>query len=118
MSRYLAVLAGLHGLCGVAFAAIGAHAPAGPVVTTGATMQLIHAAAALGALALLPGGLGRLAVLLLLAGTLLFSGALYLSGLGGVSLGPVAPVGGVTMMAGWALIVAAAIRGPLRTPAP
>ena len=49
MSRYLAVLAGLHGLCGVAFAAIGAHAPAGPVVTTGATMQLIHAAAALGA---------------------------------------------------------------------
>ena len=110
MTRMIAMLAALHGLCGVAFAALGAHGGADSSVTTGAMFEILHAAAALGALALLPTRMGQVAVLVLLAGTLLFSGALYLSGLAGISLGPVAPLGGLTMMAGWILIGAAIIR--------
>ena len=106
----LILLAALHGLAGVIFAALGAHAGGGMVVMTGATIELIHALAAIVALVIVPGRLGEVAALAFLAGSLLFAGGLYASGLGGVSLGPVAPTGGVLLMLGWVLLAAAAIR--------
>ncbi len=49
--------------------------------------------------------------LLLLAGTVLFSGSLYLLALSGVRwLGAVTPLGGVAFIAGWMLLAVAALR--------
>jgi uncharacterized membrane protein YgdD (TMEM256/DUF423 family) len=106
----LILLAALHGLTGVVFAAIGAHAGSGSVVTTAATMELIHAVAALAVLAALPGRLGEASALAFLAGSLLFAGGLYSSGLWHTSLGPIAPIGGLLLIAGWILLAYAAIR--------
>ncbi len=51
---------------------------------------------------------------LLLLGTVLFSGSLYLLSLTGVrGLGLVTPFGGVAFIVGWALLALAALRGPL-----
>jgi uncharacterized membrane protein YgdD (TMEM256/DUF423 family) len=48
---------------------------------------------------------------LLLAGTVLFSGSLYLLALTGVRwLGAITPLGGVAFIAGWVLLGAAALR--------
>lgn len=44
--------------------------------------------------------------LCLLFGTLLFSGSLYLLAIGGPAwLGPVTPIGGILLIAGWALLL-------------
>ena len=44
-------------------------------------------------------------------GTLLFSGSLYILALSGIGIfGAVAPVGGLCLMAGWASLIAAALR--------
>ena len=44
-------------------------------------------------------------------GTLLFSGSLYILALSGIGIfGAIAPVGGVSLMAGWASLIAAALR--------
>jgi uncharacterized membrane protein YgdD (TMEM256/DUF423 family) len=106
----IVLLAALHGLAGVVFAAVGAHVAGGNVVLTGAFMELFHALAALAALALVAGRLGEVAALAFLAGALLFSSALYSSVLAGIRLGPAAPAGGLLMMAGWVLLGIAAIR--------
>ena len=46
------------------------------------------------------------------AGTVLFSGSLYLLALGGPRwLGPVTPLGGLALLAGWLLLALAALRG-------
>jgi len=48
---------------------------------------------------------------LFIAGTVLFSGSLYLISLAGVkAVGPVTPIGGVALMAGWACLAIAALR--------
>jgi uncharacterized membrane protein YgdD (TMEM256/DUF423 family) len=50
---------------------------------------------------------------LLLLGTVLFSGSLYLLSLTGVRwLGLITPFGGVAFIVGWALLAMAALRGP------
>ncbi|HTU01958.1 MAG TPA: DUF423 domain-containing protein, partial [Candidatus Sulfotelmatobacter sp.] len=50
------------------------------------------------------------AVRLWIAGTALFSGSLYALALGGPRwLGPVTPVGGAALIAGWVLAAAAAV---------
>jgi uncharacterized membrane protein YgdD (TMEM256/DUF423 family) len=47
-------------------------------------------------------------------GLLLFCGSVYLLALSGTHLGPVAPIGGVCLMAGWVLLaVSALMSGPL-----
>ncbi|MEO0501273.1 MAG: DUF423 domain-containing protein [Pseudomonadota bacterium] len=108
--RLLFGLAGLNGAAGVIFAAMGAHGPlAGTNLTTASTMQLIHASAALAILAALSGRGGTLAAALLLVGAGLFATALYVGTLTPVSLGPVAPVGGLLMIAGWLAIIPAAL---------
>ena len=43
-------------------------------------------------------------------GLLLFCGGVYAGAIGGTSLGPMAPTGGMTLMAGWALLLAAAVK--------
>ena len=44
-------------------------------------------------------------------GTLLFSGSLYILALSGIGIfGAIAPIGGVSLMAGWASLVVAALR--------
>ncbi|WP_407570211.1 DUF423 domain-containing protein [Deinococcus altitudinis] len=105
---YGALLAGT----GVAFGAFGAHSlrtALGPamleVFETGVRYQMYHGLGllALGALPTFQKGTGR-APTLLLAGTLVFSGSLYLLSFTGVKwLGAITPIGGVLMLAGWGL---------------
>lgn len=116
-----AVLAGL----GVAAGAFGAHALKPllsvemlAVFETAVRYQMYHALALLLTGALLdrsvaPGGRKclRLAGRLFLAGTLLFSGSLYLLAASGVRwLGAITPVGGVCLIAGWGVLAWAASR--------
>ena len=50
---------------------------------------------------------------LFIAGTVLFSGSLYLISLAGIkAVGPVTPIGGVALMLGWACLAIAALRLP------
>ncbi len=103
-------LAALHGLVGVGAAAMGAHLTGGATMQTGAYLQMIHALAALAALALLPKRWRAGVAALFVAGAACFAGALYTSVLTGVSLGPVAPTGGILMMLGWLGFAIAALR--------
>jgi uncharacterized membrane protein YgdD (TMEM256/DUF423 family) len=102
--------AGLFGAAAVALAALAAHADlaARGMVQSVATILGWHAPALL-ALALW-NGRGGAAAGLLLAGACLFSGAVLLRAFADLSLGPVAPIGGVLMMAGWLWLAVAAWR--------
>lgn len=116
------ILAGVLGCLGVAFGAFGAHGLRGVLsmealgwVETGSRYQLIHAAV-LVALAMMPGSSDRTsrlvnaAALVLFFGAFVFGAALYLLAITGQSwLGAVAPVGGVLMILGWGLLLAAGI---------
>ena len=110
-SMVLAALAGLYGAMGVVLAALGAHAGAGPNVTTAADFLLFHAAALVGACACVDARGGRavlLAASLWALGAFLFSGELALHALAGVSPIPLAaPTGGLVLIAGWLLAAAA-----------
>lgn len=108
------VAAALFGLSAVAAGAFGAHGLRGRVAPeqvaswqTAAHYQLLHAVALL-ALALFGAG-GRApgpAPWLLSAGMVLFSGSIYALVLGGPRwLGPVTPLGGLCLMAGWASLL-------------
>ena len=49
---------------------------------------------------------------LFVAGIVIFSGSLYLLSVSGIRwLGAITPIGGVCMIAGWALLAVAALRG-------
>ena len=84
---------------------------------TAVSYQLIHAVALL-ALAgwRREGPAGRrrqTAGMCWIVGVLLFSGSLYGLALGGPrALGPVTPLGGLALLAGWALVIAAAWNRP------
>jgi len=118
--------AGFLGAAGVASGAFGAHAlrerlgAAGmrEVWETAVHFQLLHAAALLGFAGWLrspPGSGARSAAWaawLWILGTVLFSGSLYALALGGPRwLGPVTPLGGAALIAGWAMAAAAAFAG-------
>jgi uncharacterized membrane protein YgdD (TMEM256/DUF423 family) len=116
MQRIWIALAGLAG-CGAvgmaAFAAHGMHDPAAlRVVESGVRMQGWHALALLGTAAWAPRGgwLAHAAAVAFAAGMLMFCGSVYTLGLAGVSLGLLAPTGGVTLMLGWLLLTASALR--------
>ena len=122
MERTFLALGSASALISVAAGAFGAHALRArlspdllAVFETGARYQMFHA---LGLLAVawaatrFPGGLVAAAGWLLVAGTVLFSGSLYLLALSGTRwLGAVTPVGGVAFLAGWACLAWAALRG-------
>ena len=111
-ARAWLALAALNGLMAVGAGAFGAHGVNDPAVKdwlrTGAQYQLVHAAAALGCVALLRTMAlqAGLAGWLFGAGGLLFGGSLYLMALTGVRvLGAVTPVGGLLMIGGWAVLL-------------
>lgn len=107
---------------GVAAGAFGAHGLRErltpemlAVWETAVRYQLYHALALLAvawAVTRWPSAATTAAGWLFLAGTLLFSGSLYLLSLSGVRwLGAITPIGGVAFIAGWACLVWAAFKG-------
>ena len=118
--------AGIAGLSGVALGALGAHALKITLMErgmmqaweTGARYHLFHAVALLGLgaweRAAIKGATSSLVTATAwcwCAGTLLFSGSLYWLALGGPRiLGPITPLGGVALMAGWLLVGILAFR--------
>lgn len=111
-------LAAVSGLMAVAAGAFGAHGVSDPQakawLQTGAEYQLIHALAVFACFALwrLGASSAQWAAWLFLAGGLVFAGTLYLMALGGPRiLGAVTPVGGVMMIAGWAVLAWSAFVG-------
>ena len=106
-----AILAGT----AVAAGAFGAHALQGRVdprmldtFATGARYQMFHAIALLAVawgVVRWPGARIELAGWLLTAGTVVFSGSLYLMTLTGIRwLGAITPIGGVLLIAGWTVL--------------
>jgi uncharacterized membrane protein YgdD (TMEM256/DUF423 family) len=119
MYRVWLALGALAGLTAVGLAAWAAHG-APSRLDQGALASLANGIQMQGwhALALLATGLWagrRDTVLAHLAGgafalgLILFCGGVYASAIGGVSLGPAAPIGGMTLMAGWALLFVSAV---------
>ncbi|HTX47916.1 MAG TPA: DUF423 domain-containing protein [Caulobacteraceae bacterium] len=102
----------------VAFGAFAAHglsaAPDREVMHTGSTYEFFHALAMLACEALVPTApRARFAPPFFLAGTLLFSGSLYALALGAPRwIGVVTPFGGLSFLAGWAVVVWAALAAP------
>jgi uncharacterized membrane protein YgdD (TMEM256/DUF423 family) len=122
MQRTFAVLGALSAALGVVAGAFAAHGLRGriapdllAVFETGARYQMYHALGLLAvawALDRWPGSAAAVAGWLFVAGTVLFSGSLYLLALGSPSwLGAVTPVGGLCFIAGWAVLAWVAARG-------
>lgn len=123
MDRVLFCFAALFGFLGVGLGAFGAHALRGQpnidarmleIFETGVRYQMYHALALIGvawACSRFPGTLAPLSGWLFVAGTVIFSGSLYLLVLTGLRwFGAITPIGGVALLAGWALLLIAAIR--------
>lgn len=119
MSKLYLLIAAALGGSGVVLGAFGAHGLRGKVAEnlleaykTGVQYQLLHALALFGIALLLQNWGERTALVvsgaLFTIGVLLFSGSLYGLTFGGPRwLGPVTPLGGVAMIAGWvALFIA------------
>jgi uncharacterized membrane protein YgdD (TMEM256/DUF423 family) len=115
-SRPLLALAAFSGLAAVILGALGAHGPVHDMLVsagklesweTGVRYQLPHSIF-LYVLALFLGQAGRgarLGWILTFAGTLLFSGSIYLLAyMGWKFLGPVTPLGGLFLMTGWVVL--------------
>ncbi|HZY05105.1 MAG TPA: DUF423 domain-containing protein [Anaeromyxobacteraceae bacterium] len=122
MERTFLALGSLSALVSVAAGAFGAHALKARLAPdllaafeTGARYQMFHAlglVAVAWAAGRFPGALVGAAGWLLVAGTVLFSGSLYLLALTGTRwLGAVTPLGGLAFLAGWACLAWAALRG-------
>ncbi|MGH7673937.1 MAG: DUF423 domain-containing protein [Gemmatimonadales bacterium] len=112
MDRAFALAGSLSALVAVAAGAFGAHALRGRLspemlaaFETGARYHMYHALALLAvawAATRWPGPAVRVAGWLFLAGTLVFSGSLYLLSLTGLrALGAITPVGGFCFLGGW-----------------
>lgn len=111
MNRLAAIAGALLAASGVVLGAFGTHglramldAQALGWWQTAVQYQLFHAVGLI-AIAALPGVRAGSPVALLSAGTLIFSGSLYLMALTGARwLGAVTPAGGLAMIAGWLLL--------------
>lgn len=119
MLKFTFLFAALSGLMSVAMGAFGAHALRQSLdprmmnaFETGVTYQMSHSLVLL-LVCLLAEQWGKSLViqfsaLAFVLGILLFSGSLYALALTGFKwLGPVTPLGGVTLMVGWVLLFAA-----------
>jgi len=115
MDRVFAVCGAVSAFVAVAAGAFGAHALKTRIGTdllavfeTAARYQMYHALA----LIAVAWAMSRWAGWLFLAGTILFSGSLYLLALTGArGLGAVTPFGGVCFLAGWLLLAVGVWRG-------
>lgn len=126
MDRLLFGLGALSGFVSVGAGAFGAHALRArlspellAVFETGARYQMYHALGLFAAAWAVTRWTGRWPVRagwLFVAGTLLFSGSLYLLALTGTRwFGAVTPFGGVALLAGWACLAMAALGHPERS---
>lgn len=108
-------------LLGVVAGAFGAHGLASQLdarslqtFETAVRYHLIHGLGLLALGLLVRGGIGAPAAMagfLMTAGIVLFSGSLYWLALGGPSwLGPVTPLGGLCLIAGWGGLFVAVVR--------
>lgn len=115
MTRLFFALGSLLGLIGVAAGAFGAHALRSHLTPdllatweTAVRYQLVHALALLAtgwAATRWPGTRVNIAGWSFLAGTVVFSGSLYVLSLTGLRwLGAVTPIGGLAFLAGWACL--------------
>jgi len=122
MDRVFFGLGALSALLAVAAGAFGAHGLRNRLVPdtlvvfeTSARYHMYHALgllAAAWAVARWPGGAATAAGWLFVAGTVIFSGSLYLLSFTGQRwLGAVTPLGGVAFILGWAALAWAALRG-------
>jgi uncharacterized membrane protein YgdD (TMEM256/DUF423 family) len=122
MERTFFLAGSLLACVGVGLGAFGAHAlkarlaaEALAVFETGVRYQMYHALALLAvawASTRWPGPLMTAGGWLLIAGTLVFSGSLYLLVLSGVrAFGAITPAGGLALIAGWVCILIAAYTG-------
>ncbi len=109
---WFALAAGVYGFVAVALGAFAAHGLksrlddyALDIMQTATQYALIHAAL-LFALSLMPvSRLQASAGILMMAGTLLFAGSLYVLALTGIrGFGAVTPIGGVFLLLGWATL--------------
>jgi len=127
MDRRFFGLGALSAMIAVAAGAFGAHALRTKltpdylaVFETAARYQMYHALGLLAvawALSRWPGHLPVWAGWLFVAGTVLFSGSLYLLALTGARWwGAVTPLGGVAFLAGWLCLVLSAARLPPPSP--
>lgn len=121
----LLVLAALLGGLGVCAGAFGAHALRDvldahrmEVFQTAAHYQLVHSALATAlALAAPPGRLYTISTVAFVAGTLVFSGSLYLLVMLDMPwLGALTPIGGVGFLVGWFTLAVAGWRHPRKNP--
>jgi uncharacterized membrane protein YgdD (TMEM256/DUF423 family) len=121
--RQLVIAASLLLLTGVVAGAFGAHALKAMLTAdrlavwqTAVLYQLVHGLGMLGIIALsprFPGALLRWAARLMLVGTLIFSGSLYVLVLSDTAwLGAITPLGGLAFIGAWALVATAAYRAP------
>jgi uncharacterized membrane protein YgdD (TMEM256/DUF423 family) len=116
----LVVLAGLMGSGGVMLAAASAHSVPNAGLDSAGNLLLLHAAAVLGATALLQTGLlwrplGLVAAFGLVLGAALFAGDITLRAFAGHRLFPMAaPTGGMILIASWLVLAAAGIVAALR----
>ena len=105
------MLAALSGAIAVGAGAFGAHGASGEAaewLKTGGQYQLVHAVAALVAVKLEMRGSGWLFV----TGGAIFAGTLYLMAIGFPRwLGAITPIGGVSFMIGWAMLIWAGVKG-------
>lgn len=110
---------GIFGAAAVAMAAVAAHGlsrlspQAQQQVRDAVQMQGWHALAliAVGVLAARGGWAAQAAGMAFVLGLLLFCGSVYALALWGVRLGGTAPAGGLLLIAGWLLLVIAAVAG-------
>lgn len=111
MQRFWFSAAGVCGFLAVGLAAISAHVALDSRAMVQSVAMLLgwHAPALIG-LALWQRKQGAWVAGVLLAGLTIFSGAVLLRAFAGVSLGPVAPIGGTLMMLGWLLLAVLAWR--------
>ncbi len=109
MQRFWFSAAGVCGALAVGLAAIAAHVALDSRAMVQSVAMLLgwHAPSFIG---LGLWGRGGLVAAVLLAGLTLFSGAVLIRAFFDVSLGPVAPLGGMTMIAGWLLLAVLAWR--------
>ncbi len=122
MDRIFFAMGAASALIAVAAGAFGAHGLEGRLTVdrlatfeTAARYQMYHALALMAvawASTRWPGALTTNAGWLFVAGTVLFSGSLYVLSLTGIRwLGAITPLGGVAFLAGWACLVWAAAKG-------
>jgi uncharacterized membrane protein YgdD (TMEM256/DUF423 family) len=120
-SKMFLILGIILGFLGVAFGAFGAHAlkqRISPdylaIFEVGVRYQMYHALLLIAIAfiyAYFPGNLAYASGLLTFAGTLIFSGSLYILTLSGVTMwGAITPIGGLLLLGGWFMLLLAILK--------